>query len=119
MLFQLSVGSVKGLHGKRGMCILGLQKFLQSSVISMYPPVIGGEEKKVLERFAIIMYDRSSSATDIDSVRLDMFACKPIRSRRNTPDQCRLGQPHKACCLPSRLHLGPSNNSSNGNTVPI
>ena len=43
---------------------------------SMYPPVIGDEEKKVLERFAIIMYDRSSSATDIDSVRLYMFARK-------------------------------------------
>ena len=42
----------------------------------MYPPVIGDEGKKVLERFAIIMYDRSSTATDIDSVRLDMFARK-------------------------------------------
>ena len=72
MLFQLSVGSVKGLHRKRGMCILRLQKYWQSSVISTYPPVIGGEEKKFLERFAIVMYDRSSSATDIDSVRLDM-----------------------------------------------
>ena len=42
----------------------------------MYPPVFGDEEKKVLERFVIIMYDRSSSASNIDSVRLDMFACK-------------------------------------------
>ena len=42
--------------------------------LSMYQPVFGDEEKKVLERFVIIMYDRSSSATDIDSVRLDMFA---------------------------------------------
>ena len=41
--------------------------------LSMYPPVFGDEEKKVLERFVIIMYNRSSSATDIDSVRLDMF----------------------------------------------
>ena len=38
----------------------------------MYPPVFENEEKKVLERFVIIMYDRSSSATDIDSVRLDI-----------------------------------------------
>ena len=42
----------------------------------MYPPVFGDEEKKVIERFVIIMYDRSSSATDIDSVRLDKFAHK-------------------------------------------
>ena len=44
--------------------------------LRMYPPVIGDEEKKVLERFVIIVYDRSSSTTDIDSIRLDMFARK-------------------------------------------
>ena len=44
--------------------------------LSMYPPVFGDEEKKVLERFVIIMYERSSSTTDIDSVRLDMIARK-------------------------------------------
>ena len=44
--------------------------------LSMYPPVFEDEEKMVLERFVIIMYDRSSSATDIDGVRLDMFARK-------------------------------------------
>ena len=44
--------------------------------LSTYPPVIGDEEKKVLERFGILMYDKSSSATDIDSVRLDLFARK-------------------------------------------
>ena len=32
MLFWLSVERVKGLHGKRGMCILRLQKYLRSSV---------------------------------------------------------------------------------------
>ena len=44
----------------------------------MYQPVFVYEEKKVLERVVIIMYDRSSSATDIDSgsVRLDMFVRK-------------------------------------------
>ena len=44
--------------------------------LSMYQPVFWDEEKNVLERFVIIMYDRSSSATDIGSVRLDMFAHK-------------------------------------------
>ena len=41
-----------------------------------YPPVIGDEENKVLERFVIFMYDKSSTATDIDSARLDLFARK-------------------------------------------
>ena len=44
--------------------------------LSMYPTVFGDEEKKVLERFVIIMYDKCCSATDIDSVRLDIFARK-------------------------------------------
>ena len=42
----------------------------------MYPPVIGDEENKILERFVILMYDTSSTPTDIDSVRLDLFARK-------------------------------------------
>ena len=42
----------------------------------MSPPVVADEENNVLERSVIIMYGRSSSATDIDSVRLDMFARK-------------------------------------------
>ena len=32
MLFQLSMGKVKGLHGKRDMCILRLKTYLQSSI---------------------------------------------------------------------------------------
>ena len=47
-----------------------------SAKLSMYPPVIGDEEKKVLERFVINIYDGSSSATDIDSVKLDTYARK-------------------------------------------
>ena len=41
-----------------------------------YPPVIGDEENKNLKRFVLLMYDTSSTATDIDSVRLDLFASK-------------------------------------------
>ena len=44
--------------------------------LSTYPPVIGEEEKKVPEGFVILMYDKSSTATDIDSVRLHLFARK-------------------------------------------
>ena len=44
--------------------------------LSTHPSVIGDEEQKVLEQFIITMYDRSSEATDIDAVRLDMFARK-------------------------------------------
>ena len=44
--------------------------------LSMIPPIIRNEEQNVLEKFNITMYDRSSQATYIDAVRLDMFARK-------------------------------------------
>ena len=44
--------------------------------LNTHPSVIGDEEQKVIEQFVITMYDRSSEATDIDAVRLDMFARK-------------------------------------------
>ena len=47
--------------------------------LSMYPPVFGDEEKKVLERFVIIVCDRSSSATDIDSAD---WTCLPASRSR-------------------------------------
>ena len=52
--------------------------------LSMYPPIIGDEEQKVLEKFVITMYDRSSDSQDINAVRLDMFARKQ-RSYDNIP----------------------------------
>lgn len=45
-------------------------------MLSSYPTSICDEDISMLERFVILMYDRSSSATDIDSVRLDLFARK-------------------------------------------
>ena len=65
-----------------------LAKIFESTVfgkLSMYTPDCGDEEKKALERFVIIMYDRSSTATDIDSVRLDMFFSPTYRSRQAVP----------------------------------
>ena len=47
--------------------------------LSTYPPVIGDEVKKVLERFVILMYDKSSTATDIDSVRLFIIINSVLR----------------------------------------
>ena len=38
--------------------------------------MITSDDQEVIEQFVITMYDRSSSLTDIDAVRLDMFARK-------------------------------------------
>ena len=42
----------------------------------LYPLNISEEDQRVLERFVISMYDRSSLEPDIDRVRLDIVAHK-------------------------------------------
>ena len=44
--------------------------------LSSHPPVITSEDQAVIDQFVITMYDRSTFLTEIDAVRLDMFARK-------------------------------------------
>ena len=60
--------------------------------LSTHPSIIGDEEQKVLEQFVITMYDRSSEVTDIDAVRLDMFARKQSSYETIPPTQAALVQ---------------------------
>ena len=41
-----------------------------------YPPTVEDCDMKILEKFVVTMYDRSSTATGVDAARLDMFARK-------------------------------------------
>ena len=44
--------------------------------LSKYPPTVEDCDMKILEKFVVTMYDRSSTATGVDAARLDMFARK-------------------------------------------
>ncbi|KAJ8367592.1 hypothetical protein AAFF_G00314420 [Aldrovandia affinis] len=46
------------------------------SKLSQYPPVVDDEDLKTLEKFVVMMYDRSSTAEGVDDARLDMFSRK-------------------------------------------
>ncbi|KAJ8377441.1 hypothetical protein AAFF_G00259990 [Aldrovandia affinis] len=46
------------------------------SKLSQYPPAVDDEDLKTLEKFVVMMYDRSSTAEGVDDARLDMFARK-------------------------------------------
>ena len=61
---------VKRLRGKQDV-YPDTSECLQFSVCTHQ--FFGPKEQKVLERFIITMYNRSSSATDVNSVWLDMF----------------------------------------------
>ena len=70
----------------------------------MSPLVVWDEEKNELERFVIIMYGRSSLATVINSVRLDMFAHKQksydaIHPTSAASEYHTKRAAHQACCI--------------------
>ena len=44
--------------------------------LSQYPLAVDDEDLQILEKFVVIMYDRSSTAEGVDDARLDMFARK-------------------------------------------
>jgi len=44
--------------------------------LSQYPLTVDDEDLQILEKFVVIMYNRSSTAKGVDDARLDMFARK-------------------------------------------
>ena len=46
------------------------------SKLSQNPPSVEESDMKILEKFVVLMYDRSSSSDDVDEARLDLFTRK-------------------------------------------
>ena len=46
--------------------------------LSQYPPTVNDNEVDILEKFVVMTYDKSSTATGVNNARLDMFAWKQI-----------------------------------------
>ena len=44
------------------------------SKLSQHPPTTEDDDMKILEKFVVLMYDRSSTADGVDEARLDLFA---------------------------------------------
>ena len=57
-----------------------------------YPPVVDDEDLETLEKFVVMMYDRSSTAEGVDAARLDMFAWKQRPYEAIPPTQGALKQ---------------------------
>ena len=67
LLQKRAKGCSSSMHSQAG----GFQCFHQT-----HPPALDDEDLKILEKFAVVMYDRSSTAEEVDDARLDMFARK-------------------------------------------
>ena len=44
--------------------------------LSQYSPTVNDNEVDILDKFVVMVYDRSSTATGVNNARLDMFARK-------------------------------------------
>lgn len=95
MSFQHSVANGRSLLGK-------LETSDVFSKLSQYPLVVEDEDLETLEKFVGMIYDRSSTAKDVDDKRLDMFARKH-RLYKAIPSSTEAAC--EACCLPCGLGL--------------
>ena len=77
--------------------------------LSKYPPVVDDEDLETLEKFVVMMYDRSSTAEGVDAARLDMFARKQRPYEAIPPTQGALKQHVKRTAYQS------GNSASTGN----
>ena len=71
---------------------------------SQYPAVVDDEDLKTLEKFVVMMYDRSSTAEGVDDARLDMFArkqrpCEAIPPTRSALKQHVKRAAYQAGCI--------------------
>ena len=64
--------------------------------LSQYPPTMTDEDLKVLEKFVITIYDRSSTTTCVNDARLDLFARKQRSYEAIPPTQSALLQHTKS-----------------------
>lgn len=76
--------------------------------LSTYPLTIEHNDQVILEKFVITMYDRSSSASDVDEVRLDMFARKQRPYDAIPPTQAALFEHIKRAAYQAGCILGQS-----------
>ena len=63
--------------------------------LSKYPPTVGDEDLEILEKFVVIMYDRSSTVSCVNDAQLELFARKQRSFQSIPPTQAALVQHSK------------------------
>ena len=86
MWSQHSVVKERTLHGRPMTCVLRLRCPCQTQPVPQVATVnVNDNEVDILEKFVVIMYDKSSTATCANIARLDMFARKQRPSQAIPP----------------------------------
>ena len=74
ILYRRSGAKERSQHGKRGTFSLMFPPL--SKKLTEQPTEVDEDDMQKLERFVVVMYDRSSEATCVNDARLDLFARK-------------------------------------------
>ena len=80
----------------------------------MFPSLIKDEDMNILQKFGITLYDRSSPATDVDEVRLDLFARKKKSNDAIPPTRADLVQHTKRAAYKVGSILGAGHYKTDG-----
>ena len=76
--------------------------------LSQYPPILDDGDLEILERFVVLMYDRSSTVASVDEARFDMFARKQRPYEAIPPTKAALLQHAKRAAYQAGCILGQS-----------
>ena len=106
LFFHAFSGCQSCLICKHGKCDEVLDVFIQ---LSKYPLFLDDKALETLEKFVVIMYDRSSSTRGVNDARLELFACKQRSFDSLPPTQAALLQHAKTGCISGRCDLEPVN----------
>ena len=87
--------------------------------LSQYPPTVNDIEMDILEKFVVIMYDRSSTATGVNNARLDMIVCLEAETiASHSANSISFTSASQVCCLPGWLRMQTINTAPTRNTEP-
>ena len=70
------------------------------------PESISEDDKLAVEQFVVVLYDRSSTAKQVNEARLDMFARKQKAYEMIPPISVSSSGTHQKSSIPSRACMG-------------
>ena len=77
--------------------------------LSKYPPTVEDEDIKIVEKFIVTLYDRSSNAVCVNDARLELFARKQRSYQSIPPTRAALAcAAFEACHIPGLMYMESS-----------
>ena len=84
------------------------------------PANIADDSMDVIERFVVLLYDRTSSLTKVNEARQELFSKKSRNLDNISPTRAALVQHNKrSSCVSRRICMGTDTSKTSSSTKPI